>query len=118
MIGVYGEVYPIKAEKFHSYYKLSDEMMDVSNDIYTPTVKNVTTGEVKELLPLMESCIAYTDAPIYAEELKRNVKIFADLNPDGYMLGKVGDYLSIKCDDIHDVYINQKDIFVNTYEEY
>jgi hypothetical protein len=33
------------------------------------------------------------------------------------LFGKAGDYLSIKCDDIHDVYINQKDVFKHTYEE-
>ena len=116
MIGIQGEVYPIKADKFHSYYALCDRPVRIDADIYTPTVKNELTGEVKELVPYMKSCISTGDAPIFARPLTRNTKVFTDWNPNGYMYGKPGDYLAVKCEDIHDVYIIQSNIFAGTYE--
>ncbi|MCL1823053.1 MAG: DHH family phosphoesterase [Oscillospiraceae bacterium] len=117
MIGILGEVYPIKKEKFHSYYVLCDEEVNISEEIYTPTVKNETTGEVRELIPYMNSCISTGEAPIFAKVLTRDTKVFTDWNPNGYMYGKAGDYLALKCDDINDVYIIEHNIFNLTYEE-
>ncbi|MDR0223065.1 MAG: DHH family phosphoesterase [Oscillospiraceae bacterium] len=117
MIGVQGEVHPIKADKFGAYYRLCGEPVNIDDDIYTPTVKNEATGEIKELLPLMKSCVSYTDAPVFAAPLERGVKIFSDWNPNGYIRGKAGDFLVLKCDDIHDVYTLRRDIFLETYEE-
>ena len=120
MVGVRGEAYPIKSEKFHSYYKLCDEhaVIDLeAGDVYKPTVKNRNTGEIKELLPLMKSCVSFSEAPIFAGVLTRNTKIFTDWNPGGYMYGRAGDYLAVKCDDVNDVYVIQKDIFAQTYEK-
>jgi phosphoglycolate phosphatase len=117
MIGVSGEVYPIKSEKFHSYYKPCNEPVDIEDDIYTPNVKNETTGEIKELIPYMKSCISFGEEYIYAEALTRNTKVFNSWNPNGYMYGREGDFLAIKCDNINDVYIIYKDIFAKTYEK-
>ena len=33
------------------------------------------------------------------------------------MLGKEGDYLAVRCDDRHDIYVVERDIFFKTYEE-
>ncbi|MDR0198028.1 MAG: DHH family phosphoesterase [Oscillospiraceae bacterium] len=117
MIGVQGEVKPIKADKFDAYYGVCDEPVDVDDDIYTPTVRNEATGEVRELLPLMTPCISHADAPIFAAVLERGVKVFTEWTPNGYLYGSPGDYLVIKCDDINDVYILKEEIFFRTYEE-
>jgi len=116
MIGVIGEVYPIKVNKFNATYNLCERSGDPSF-AYAPTVRNEITGEIKGLLPLMKSCITSSEAPIFAAPLKRNTKVFTDWNPNGYMYGEEGDYLAVKCDDIHDVYIIQDYIFDETYEE-
>ena len=33
------------------------------------------------------------------------------------MFGAIGDYIAVRADDVSDVYIIKKDIFVRTYEE-
>ena len=33
------------------------------------------------------------------------------------MLGKPGDYLAVRCDDLHDIYVIEQKIFGLTYEE-
>jgi len=116
MIGIQGEVYPIKAEKFRAYYKPCDGVEETSY-VYKPNVRNEITGETKELLPLMKYVISTGESPIFAEPLKRNTKVFTDWNPNGYMYGSEGDYLALKCEDLNDVYIIQKGIFFETYEE-
>lgn len=116
MIGVKGEVYPIKAPKFKAYYSVCDRKEQPSYS-YEPTVRNEITGEIKGLLPLMNCCVSTGETPIFAAPLKRNTKVFTEWNPNGYMYGETGDYLAVKCDDIHDVYIIQDYIFDETYEE-
>lgn len=33
------------------------------------------------------------------------------------MLGKQGDYLAVRADDLHDVYVIEREIFGKTYQE-
>ena len=118
-IGIEGEVYATQSDKFLSSNSICDETIsfDLSEYAYAPNARNELTGEVKGLLPYMKSCIPTGENPIYATELERNTKIFNHWNPDGYMYGKKGDFLAVRCDDIHDVYIIRGDIFYKTYDE-
>ena len=122
MIGISGEVYPIKLEKFRSSYMQisAAEALEAEftfNYTYSPTVKNKITGEVIELITHSKSCVATGEVSILAKPLMRNTKVFTAWNPDGYMYGSAGDYLAVKAEDINDVYIIQKDIFVKTYNQ-
>ena len=54
---------------------------------------------------------------IYARELTRRVKVFTAWDKEGYMLGKQGDYLAVRCDDLHDIYVVEKDVFERNYDE-
>lgn len=116
MVGVEGEVYPIKAEKFHRFYHICEEKYETDYK-YDPTVKNETTGEVKKLTPFLKFCMACSERPIYAEKLTRNTKVFTEWNPNGYMHGEAGDYIAFDCENINDVYIIQDYIFDKTYEK-
>ena len=116
MIGIEGEIYPIKADKFRANYKIC-ECDFCSESEYEPSAKNESTGEVKKLKPFIKSCISLGEKPIFARPLTRHTKVFTEWNPDGYMYGKPGDYLAVKCDDINDVYIIQAHIFAKAYEE-
>ena len=117
MIGIEGEVYPIKAEKFDLSYARCDLKPHVNSVTYTPTVKNENTGEVKQLLPFMNSCLPLgAGSPVYAVQLTKRTKVFNDWNPNGYMLGEVGDYIAVRVDDGNDVYIVKGFIFDLTYE--
>lgn len=45
------------------------------------------------------------------------MKVFTAWDEEKYMLGKEGDYLAVRMDDLHDIYIIEKSIFQRTYEE-
>ena len=113
-VSIQGEVRPIKSDKFHAYYEKA-EKIDISCP-YEPNVKNELTGEIKELKPYLNCCLPKQESYIYARKLNRNTKIFTDFKPQGYVYGRVGDYLAVKCDDTNDVYIIQEHIFRKTYE--
>lgn len=116
MIGIKGEVYPIKKEKFSlSYHILSDPYR--SEAIYTPTVKNRITGEQTKLIDFAHTCIATGAAFIYAKELTKTIKIFTAWDEEKYMLGNPGDFIAVRCDDLHDIYIVERDIFFKTYDQ-
>ncbi|MCL2350613.1 MAG: DHH family phosphoesterase [Defluviitaleaceae bacterium] len=116
MIGLMGEVYPIKAEKFAATYDITNESMPQRDYEYAPTVKNKITGESIALADNARMCIHKGTTNIYAAELTKNTKVFTAWNPNGYMFGKAGDYIAARTDDCNDVYIIQKDIFDKTYE--
>lgn len=121
MIGIKGEVYPQKLEKFNRAYTPSDEDF-LENKVYgqlayIPTIYNRYTGEMKEISKFARICIGSGGVHIYAKELKQRVKIYTAWDPDNYMLGKPGDYMAARTDDLHDIYVVERSIFYATYEE-
>ena len=120
MIGIKGEVYPNKAEKFEKTYELTDEPYNMSNYVikteYQPTIHNRANGSVLHVADYAKICIASGGTHIHAEELTNRVKVFTAWDKEKYMLGKPGDYLAVRCDDRHDIYVVERDIFFKTYE--
>jgi phosphoglycolate phosphatase len=114
MVGVKGEVHPMKATIFHSRYVICEQSVRTAYT-YIPTAKNAVTGEVKELLPYIKTCVANENNFVYAKSFDRNTKIFTEWNPNGYLYGKKGDYLVIQCDNSNDMYVIKKNIFNETY---
>jgi phosphoglycolate phosphatase len=122
MIGILGEVYPIKAEKFKQSYITISASESLESDFafaytYSPTVVNKITGEAVELITFSKTCISNTAAVIYACPVKKNTKVFTNWNTDGYMYGIPGDYIVVREDDFNDVCIIRNDIFIKTYEK-
>ena len=70
-----------------------------------------------KLIDHAKVCIASGGAHIHAKELTVRVKVFTAWDAEKYMLGKPGDYLAVRCDDKHDIYVVERDIFFKTYEE-
>ena len=114
MIGILGEVYPIKAEKFHKTYEITDGIFEGEFE-YSPTVKDQLTGESKDIMKYAKSCVTKGVTSVYAMPVSKNTKVFTSWNTESYMYGKPGDYVSVRADDYHDVYIIRKDIFEKTY---
>ena len=54
---------------------------------------------------------------IYAKCLERRTKVFNPYNEGEYFVGRKGDYLAIRQDDLSDIYIIKNGIFQETYEE-
>lgn len=122
MIGIKGEVYPNSLEKFSRSYEATqkpygqEETKQRHRTIYEPTLHNRATGEVLRLIDYARICIASGGTHIHARELTRRVKVFTAWDDERYMLGKAGDYLAVQCDDRHDVYVVEREIFFSTYE--
>lgn len=121
LIGIKGEVYPNRREKFEqSYLKLEKkycyEECCFQKD-YIPTIKNRIDGTNLVLTNYANVCVPTGEVRIYARPLNKGVKVFTAWDKEKYMLGRPGDYLAVRCDDLHDVYVVEKDIFTKTYVE-
>ncbi|MCL2053835.1 MAG: DHH family phosphoesterase [Oscillospiraceae bacterium] len=116
MIGIEGEVYPIKSEKFYRSYRVLDVAHDYNFE-YPPSVINRISTESVKIMGFAKPCISTGDVYIYAAPLTRNTKVFTIWNEDEYMAGRPGDYVAVRADDHHDVYIIRGDIFSGTYGE-
>lgn len=120
MIGIKGEVYPNRKSKFEQSYQVLDEPYDMRacamNTEYVPTIKNRLDGSVQFLTSHAGVCIPTGKTRIYAKPVEHPVKVFTAWDRDKYMVGKPGDYLAVRCDDMHDIYIVEADVFGKTYE--
>ncbi len=120
MIGVKGEVYPSTKGQFEKSYRIMDEpynLQDLAERTeYIPTIKNRVDGTARFLTSYAGTCIANGKIGIYAKQIDQMVKVFTNWGGDKYMLGKKGDYLVVRCDDLHDIYVVEQDAFLKTYE--
>lgn len=116
MIGIQGEVYPIEKDKFEKSYQFIDGAPSIHTD-YLPTIKNTINGHTYLLSKHIHTCVALGTTHIWAKELQRTCKVFTFWDESKYMLGKPGDYLAVRSDDLHDVYVIERNIFYKTYEE-
>ncbi len=121
MIGVRGEIYPSDKERFSRSYQAFDEPYRLEDSpvkaTYMPKVTNKYTGEVKSITSFARKCISTGRTQIYVKELDHYVKIFTEWDPESYMLGKPGDYISVRTDNEHDIYVIEHSILGLTYDE-
>lgn len=121
MIGIKGEVYPNRREKFEKAYRMLDETHDRSEYIhdteYVPVIKNRLNGQDMLLTDHARGCVPTGEVFIYAKPLEKGVKVFTAWDKQKYMLGRPGDYLAVRCNDLHDIYVVEKDIFARSYDE-
>lgn len=121
MIGIKGEVYPNHESKFHKSNRIVSDDYDYSSCVispdYVPTVHDRTTGKSYDLTTYAHTCASTGNVTVYAQPIERAVKVFTSWDPDRYMQGKPGDYIAVRSDDLHDVYIIERNIFAKTYKE-
>ncbi len=115
IIDTTGNVNAISREKFEYSFKRSRKKFKPNID-YVPTVKNADTGRSIPLLPLTKACESTSDIKIYAKKLQKTTKLFPYWDSDKYMLGQKGDYIAVSQDDIHDMFIIEKNVFAKTYK--
>ena len=84
---------------------------------YIPTIHNRDTGEVMPISQFAGLCMSRGGTKIKAKELRGRVKVFTSWDKEKYMLGKPGDYLAVRSDDAHDIYVVERDIFFKSYDE-
>lgn len=117
MIGISGEVYPIKKATFDKRYTASDNLYSASFE-YAPTIKRMHTQQSVSLVDHAHVCIPTDETRIYAMPVTRTTKVFTAWDPDHYMLGNKGDMLAAHYDNPKDVYIVARDIFEMTYRRF
>ena len=115
MIGVEGEIYPIKAEKLIRSYQLTNFVYNRVFE-YEPRIKNTTTGEVKKVLAYAKTVLSTGNSYIFAKKLEQPVKVFTAWTEDKYYSGQVGDYIVVRADDEHDIYIVNGNLFDRFYK--
>lgn len=121
MIGVKGDVYPKRRERFLKSYTVLDETHAKSEYIhsteYVPVIKNRINGQDMLLTDYAHGCIPSGEVHIHARPLEKGMKVFTTWDKNRYMLGRPGDFLAVRCDDPHDIYIVEKDLFLRSYDE-
>ena len=116
MIGIEGEIYPITYEKLeYSYDFLDEQFMETFE--YSPKIKNLFTEEKKEILPYAMTVVSEDRANIYAMPLDKGVKVFTAWDEEKYYLGKPGDYIAVREDDPHDIYVISGRLFHQLYQK-
>ncbi len=116
MIGVRGEIYLRCKEQFQNQNHLTRGKFRLPGLLeYNPTIKNDKDGSVQALLPFAGKCVSIGDIPVYARKLKKTVKIFTAYDEQHVQSGKPGDYLCVRKDDLHDIFIVEKEQFPVLY---
>ena len=115
MIGLEGEIYPISAEKLESSYDATGFNF-VGQFKYEPVIKNTVTGETKTVMPFAKTVISPPGtATIFAKPLEQPVKLFTVWDDEKYYSGNVGDYIAVRDDDPHDIYVIKDRLFDQLY---
>lgn len=119
MVGSRGEIYDIQKEKFERTYDVTDEALDVFGQMldFLPEIQLMDSGDYVMLDNYGKLCYPKTDAKIYGKMIEKRTKIFPAQEGQEYYLGRPGDYLAVRMDDLNDMYIIQADIFSCTYEK-
>ena len=122
MIGVLNELWPIRRSSFETLYDDVDAPRErderfAPQDISTPTVRERATGVVHDITPHIRSCVARGKVAIYARPLTKPVRITTRWSGAGYMHGAVGDFLVMRDDESHDIYVVERETFLYLYEK-
>ena len=84
---------------------------------FIPVVETVSDGGYISIDEMARLCYPKTQAVICCRELKKRTRVFSKNSEQEYFLGRPGDYLAVRLDDITDIYVIQRDIFAETYEK-
>lgn len=117
MIGIEGEIYPISEEKLLANYDMTGFVYQGQFE-YEPVIKNKITGEVKRVMPYAKTIISPPGTTrIYSKPLDHAVKLFTVWNDEGYYSGNIGDYIAVREDDPHDIYVIAERVFDKLYKQ-
>lgn len=122
IIGAEGEVYISREAVFRANNEPIDEPYCFRGE-YAPQVHKAIRRrgleaellEPKSLKDYARACVTRPERRIHARLLERVTKVSVPWS-DSYFLGLPGDYLVAREDDLTDIYIIKRNIFLKTYE--
>lgn len=121
MLGHRGDVNLSRREEFEKAYlplaDIAEEEKYPYRAEYAPVIKNRVSGQDMALTDYARGCIPAGEIAVYARPLEKGVKVFTLRDKSRYMTGRPGDYLAVRCDDLRDIYVVEKDIFAAAYGE-
>ena len=116
MIGLEGEIYPIAEEKLQNSYNATGFAF-VKQFEYDPTVRNLSNGDIRPVMPYAKTVISPPgSARIYAQPLDHYIKLFTAWDDEKYYSGVPGDYIAVREDDPHDIYVISGRLFDQLYK--
>ncbi|MDE6016700.1 MAG: DHH family phosphoesterase [Acetatifactor sp.] len=120
LIGVTGQVSPLHRAEFEHIYQTLDERYTMKDyravAEYAPVVKNRDDGRSLVLTDYARKCVTTGQLRIYARPLEKGVKVFTLWDKNKYLLGRPGDYLAVRCDDMRDIFVVEREIFALNYD--
>ena len=75
------------------------------------------TGEKKSVMAYAKGIISTGKSRIYAKPLDHYIKLFTSWDEEKYYAGEPGDYIAVRDDDPHDIYIINSRFFDRLYKE-
>ncbi|MBQ0011304.1 MAG: DHH family phosphoesterase [Clostridiales bacterium] len=116
MIGIEGEVYPINRKKLLNSYRFLDRPYSRQFE-YAPSVKDISSGEKINVMSHAQAVISNGGGRILARPLTQGVKLFTAWDEEKYYLGNIGDYIAVRAEDEHDIYLIKDRLFPLLYKE-
>lgn len=113
MVGIHGEVYPIRKVNFERGYERTDVSYEFVGE-YEPTIKSGKGDFNIPLINFARPCLSISEHDVCAKVLDCRVKLFDSWESEKYILGKPGDYIVATQDDVR---IIEKKYFELMYEE-
>ena len=116
VMGIRGEVSAISKAQFDKYFD-KDSSEYIYPGEYIPTIRSDVDGGTVELIPYAHSCITAGDSMMFAKELINRTKVFTKHDTENYLLGKPGDYIGVLEDDTSEIFIFERDIFNEIFDQ-
>lgn len=117
MIGIEGEIYPISEEKLANSYQMTGFAF-VKDFEYEPSVRDLSSDESKHVMPYAKTVISPPGTSrIFAKPLDHYVKLFTAWDEEKYYSGAPGDYIAVREDDPHDIYVISGRLFDQLYKK-
>ena len=114
MVGISGEVYPIKRDVFGNRYTFCDALPEMDYE-YTPTVRIGEEHVSRPLTQYIKGCRAKGGSAVMARQLTGYAKVYSEWKDNDYLYGEPGDYLAARIDDDTDFYIIKQKVFDRSY---
>ncbi len=116
MIGIEGEVYPITREKLNKSYRETGEPYSRKFE-YEPAIRDLFSHERKNVMQYARGVVSTGKTVIYARPITGYIKLFTAWDDEKYYSGTPGDWIAVREDDPHDIYIINQRLFPQLYKE-